>query len=214
MLPPAAQQQSPAPAPQPSTHGQPDLQAAAPAPAVIPVPAEPVVGAPPVTLPSVPGTAAKPSAEAAVVATPPPAPQKKVSIRISAPAAVKQGEQFAAEIFAADADGLTSAPLTVVFDPAFIEVITVSEGELFKNDGKSATFTYKIDNKAGQVSVNLLRDAASGGVKGGGRLFTMNVRAKSPGPASIGFIGVKLQSQGGKQLDATLYNAVVEVRKP
>jgi general secretion pathway protein D len=214
MLPPAAQQQSLAPVPQPSTLGPPDLQAAAPAPAVIPVPAEPVVDVPPVTLPSVPGTAAKPSVGAAVVAVPPAAPQKKVSIRVSAPAAVKQGEQFAAEIFAADADGLTSAPLTVVFDPVFIEVITVAEGELFKNDGKSATFTYKIDNKVGQVSVTLLRDAASGGVRGSGRLFTMNVRAKSPGAASIGFIGGKLQFQGGTQLDATLYNAVVEVRKP
>ena len=214
MMQPAAQQQPPAPVQQPSTGNQPDLQAAAPSPGTIPVPAESVVSVPPVTLPSVPLPAAKPSGEAAVIATPPPSPQNKVSIRISAPAAVKQGELFAADIFAADADGLASAPLTVVFDPVFIEVITVSEGELFKQDGKSATFTNKIDNKAGQVSVTLLRAVESGGVSGSGRLFTLNLRAKSPGPASIGFIGVKLQSQVGKQLDATLYNAVVEVRKP
>jgi hypothetical protein len=141
-------------------------------------------------------------------------PQKKVSIRLSAPAGVKTGDQFTAEIFATDAENRHAAPLTVVFDPAFLEALTVAEGDLFKNDGKAAQFTSKIDNAGGQISVNIRRDAGAEGVSGGGRLFTINFKAKSPGPASIGFIGVKLVSKAGKQLDATLYNAVVEVKKP
>jgi len=217
---------------------------AASAPATIPVPAEPVVTAPTAAAPTAAAptaaapTAAAPTAAAptaavspavvlpavvppaspvvapAVAPAPPPAPQKKVSIRVSAPAVVKQGEQFAAEIMAVDADSLATAPFTVVFDPAFLEVVTVAEGDLFNKDGKAATFTNKIDNQGGQVAVKLVRAVGAGGVVGGGRLLTMNFRAKAPGPASIGFIGVKLQSDSGKQLDAILYNAVVEVRKP
>lgn len=174
-----------------------------------PAATEPVVAPLPVTVPET-----KPVVTASPFQSPPPVPAKKVSIKVSAPSTVKLGEQFAAEVSATDADNLGSAPMTVVFDPVFLEAISVSEGELFNKDGKSANFTTRIDNQGGQVSVKIDRAAESAGVTGGGRLFTLNFRAKSPGPASIGFIGVKLLSKLGKQLDTTLYNAVVEVRKP
>lgn len=183
------------------------LPPAAALPQPLPPPADVPAGAP---LP-LPVPAAKP-AEAA--ATPPPAQFKKVMIRVAAPANVKPGEQFSADISASDADNLTSAPMTVVFDPAYLEVVSLAEGELFKSDGKTAAFASKIDNRGGQVTVELARDAASGGVSGAGRLFSMILRAKAPGPASIGFIGVKLQAANGRKVDATLYNAVVEVKKP
>jgi len=228
-VPPATQPQGhqpPPPVKQPSAQPLPPAQVQPPAPlekqavptaaapAAIPVPADTIVTEPPAASAPAVVPVVIPAVEPAVATAPPPAPQKKVSIRVSAPAVVKQGEQFAAEILATDADSLTSAPLTVVFDPAFLEVITVAEGDLFTKDGKAATFTNKIDNQAGQVTVKLLRAAEAGGVTGGGRLLTMKFRAKAPGPASIGFIGVKLQSQSGKQLDAILYNAIVEVKKP
>jgi general secretion pathway protein D len=145
--------------------------------------------------------------------TPPP-PVKKVSIRVSAPAVVKQNDTFSAEIMASDADALYSAPMTLVYDPSVLEILSVAEGDLFKMDGKPATFSEKVDNQGGRLTVKLSKGEDTGGVKGSGKLFSVVFKAKSSGPGSVGFVGVKLAGEGGKQIEATLYNSVVEIRKP
>jgi general secretion pathway protein D len=145
--------------------------------------------------------------------TPPP-PAKKVSIKVSAPAVVKQNDTFSAEIMASDADALYSAPMTLVYDPSVLEILSVAEGDLFKMDGKPATFSEKVDNLGGRLTVKLSKGEDTGGVKGSGKLFSVVFKAKSSGPGSVGFVGVKLVGEGGKQIEATLYNSVVEIRKP
>lgn len=162
-----------------------------------------------------PQVVSQPKSPLAELAAPVPPPQvSRVSIRVSAPSVVKQNQLFSADVLASEAENLFSAPLSVVFDPSILEIVSVLEGDLFKKDGKSAIFTNKIDNVAGVLTVKLARDAEVGGVSGAGKLFSVNFKAKSPGPASIGFIGVKLTGAAGKPIDSTPYNSVVEVKKP
>ena len=162
-----------------------------------------------------PPTVSLPKPPLAELSAPVPPPQvRRVSLRVSAPSVVKQNQQFTADVLASEADGLYSAPLIVVFDPSFLEIVSVTEGDLFKKDGKTATFTNKIDNVGGMLTVKLASDAEAGGVSGAGKLFSVNFKAKAPGPASIGFLGVKLTGVAGKPIDSTLYNTVVEVKKP
>lgn len=141
-------------------------------------------------------------------------PAKKVSLKVAAPATVKTGEQFTADIIAVDAQKLGTAPMTLVFDPDMLEVISVNEGELFSNDGKKSLFDGKIDSKKGNIVIKLAKEPDSLGITGGGRLFSAKFKAKAKGPASIGFIGVKLMGQGGVPVESIPYNAVVEVKQP
>jgi general secretion pathway protein D len=144
----------------------------------------------------------------------PPPQVRRVSVRVASPAVVKQGQQFTSDVMVSEAENLFAAPMTVVFDPSILEAVSVSEGDLFRKDGKNTLFTNTVDNQAGQILVKLARDPVAGGITGGGKLFSVSFKAKTPGPASIGFIGVKLVGQEGKPVDSTIYNTLVEVRQP
>src|SRR6185369_4153650 len=197
----------------------------APAPAVSPVPSQPLPATPivdskPVTdaQKAVPGgitpqTPIAPSPVPAVLPTPP-APVKRVSIKVSAPSVVKENETFTADIVASEVDALYMAPMTLVYAPAALEILSVTEGDLFKKDGKPAIFSEKFDNQEGKLNVKISKGEDTEGIAGAGKLFSVLFKAKSSGPASIGFIGVKLAGKGGKQIESTLYNSVVEIRKP
>ena len=175
------------------------VQNSAVPPVMQPVPEQPIVQQQPV---------------AAAAADVPPLPAKKVSLKVAAPASVKTGEQFAADIIAVDAQRLGTAPMILVFDPDMLEVVSVHEGELFSNDGKKSLFDSKVDGKKGNVVIKLAKEPDSLGITGGGRIFSVQFKAKAKGPASIGFIGVKLVSQGGVPVESIPYNAVVEVKQP
>lgn len=144
--------------------------------------------------------------------TPPPLPAKKVVIKVSAPTTVKQNEQFTVDILASDAENLISTPLSLIFDPSFLEAVSLKEGDFLSQGGRKTTFTSKIDNQTGRLTISNARDASGEGVTGAGKLFSATFKAKATGPASIGFVGVKLTAAGGKQLDSILYNAVVEIK--
>ena len=113
-----------------------------------------------------------------------------------------------------EANSLFSAPFKIVFDPALLEAVSVIEGDMFNKDGKPSNFSSKIDEAAGLLDVRFFKEADSPGVTGAGRLLTVNFKAKSTGPASIGFTGAKLTGQGYKPVESTPYNAVIEVRQP
>lgn len=181
---------------QPVPPGSAAASAAVPTPAVVPVPL-------PATAPAEP-----------LPAPPPQMPVSKVSLKVTAPAAVKMNEQFNADIMVTDAQNLFTTPLTVIYDPSVLEAVSVAEGDLLKQDGRKTLFTNKIDNQNGQLSVKISREDGAGGVFGVGNLLSIKFKAKAAGPASIGFVGVKLADANGKHLDSILYNAVVEIKSP
>lgn len=173
---------------------------------------EPVDSASATVRTQIPVQQTAPSAQAP--AEPPPVQAKRVSLRVSLPSTVKQNDNFTADVTASDAENLFNAPLNVVFDPAVIECLSVSEGDFFRRDDKNAVFSSNIDNVNGKLTLNISRKSVSPAVSGAGKLFSAEFKAKAVGPASVGFIGVKLSAADGKKIDAILYNAVIEVKKP
>jgi len=139
---------------------------------------------------------------------------KRVALSVSAPSVVKQNQQFTADIMVSQADNLFSAPFNVVYDSAFLEALAVTEGDLFKKDGKPSNFTNSIENASGTVNVRFFREANDGGISGSGKLFSISFKAKVQGVASIGFTGIKLTGQGYKPVESTPYNTVIEVKQP
>jgi len=202
--------------PAPAAPQQVDLQPAkVPSDQAQPVPpGSPTAAAPAPAVTTASPSPATPTAVPLPVPVPTPPPVSKVSLKVTAPGAVKVNEQFNADIVVADAQNLSTTPLTVIYDPSALEVVAVTEGDLLKQDGRKTLFTNKIDNQNGQVSVKISREDGAGGVFGVGNLLSIKFRAKAAGPASIGFVGVKLADANGKHLDSILYNAVVEIKSP
>lgn len=151
---------------------------------------------------------------APLVAPVPPPQSRRASLSVSAPAVVKQDQQFTADIMIAEANNLFSAPFKVVYDPALLEILSVAEGDIFNKDGKPSNFTAKIENASGILDARFFREKTSGGISGTGKLFSINFKAKTPGVASIGFTGIKLTGEGYKPVESTPYNTVIEVKLP
>jgi general secretion pathway protein D len=122
------------------------------------------------------------------------------------------GSTFTVQVVATDAANLANAPFTLVYDPLFLEFVGAAEGDLLKKDGKPASLKTSVDKENGQVAVTLGRAAGTGGVSGSGTLLTAQFRAKSKGPASLGFTGVNLTDAAGKRQEAVPYNTIVEVQ--
>jgi len=215
------------PKPEPQVQPQPVVPATSQLPPVVPV-TEPKTVADSSQQPLIPSVSqpANPPGTAALIvsqpippvtAPPPPVmpPQaRRVALSVSAPSVVKQNQQFTADIMVSQADNLFSAPLKVVYDAAFLEALSVTEGDIFNKDGKPSNFTNSIENSSGTVNARFFREADTGGVSGSGKLFSISFKAKEPGVASIGFTGIKLTGQGYKPVESTPYNTVIEVKKP
>lgn len=219
----APPQQPAAPAPKPAA---PQAQSAVPAPAQ---PAQPVpavqpqeVKPKPAELPGAQAVPAAPSAPAAAVPAPVPVPapapqpvrqpSERISLNIGAPATVKVGEQFMAEIKVSDVKSLVNAPFVLVYDPAFLEFQAAAEGDFLNKDGKPTTFKSTVDKATGQVTITSARQPGAGGVDGGGILLTASFKAKNRGPASLGFMSVKFTNAGGKIIETIPYNTVIEIK--
>ena len=114
------------------------------------------------------------------------APPGDVSMAWQAPARVKAGEQFAAELRLTSTSPLRGLPVVVGFDPKVLEVTGVQEGGYFKQGGGQSHFSQRVDQ--GQVFVDLVRQGPSGeadGVDGTGTAFTIIFRALKAGDAKI-----------------------------
>jgi general secretion pathway protein D len=122
------------------------------------------------------------------------------------------GEQFMAEIKVSDAKSLLNAPFVLVFDPAFLEFQAAAEGDFLNRDGKPTTFKTTVDKTTGQVTIISARQPGDAGIGGAGTLLTASFKAKSKGPASLGFMSVKFTDVGGKIIETIPYNTVIEIK--
>lgn len=147
--------------------------APASAPAVGPAPAS-TSAAPPATAPA---------------AAPSPAPGQVLSGPISVnwvgPAQVKVGEQFSAVLRVTSQGALRGLPLMVGFDPQSLQVVSVQEGEFFKQAGGRTSFSQRVDPAQGKVFVAAVRQGTSGadaGINGAGSVATVTFKAMKANP--------------------------------
>jgi general secretion pathway protein D len=141
----------------------------------------------------------------------PEGPPERISLNFTAPATAKQNEEFKIDIIASDAKDLLSSNFVLVYDPIFLEFVSITEGGLLKKDGKPTTFKYNVTKANGQVSINLSRPSDAKGVNGTGTLATAVLRAKNKGPGNISFMETKFTTSKGTPLETLPYTAVVEI---
>jgi general secretion pathway protein D len=116
------------------------------------------------------------------------APSNNVSLRWQAPGEVKAGDEFDVALMLNSAATLRGSPVRLAFDKAALQVITVTEGEYFRQGGAATSFSHSIDAAAGSVRAGVLR-TQSVGTPGQGVLVKLRVKALKPGTTSISVAG-------------------------
>lgn len=158
-----------------------------------------------VTVASVTGNAAIPSASATAISASQTAVTTSTSaavptgpIRISwqAPAEVKVGETFTVNLNLASNAPLRGAPLEIAFPVQAFEVVDVSEGTFFKQADGITSFTQAVNTDKGRIGVGVLRNDATGAT-GQAPVLTLKLKAKTAGPAELKLTSIKPISPSG-----------------
>jgi general secretion pathway protein D len=114
----------------------------------------------PVTTPALPPAAVTVSpVPAAAAATPTAAPR----FHWAGPASVKPGELLTLELQVDAPQGLNSLPLTMGYDPAVLQAVSVQEGDVLHKAGIPSLFGSRIDPQQGHIQATLARQQAAAG---------------------------------------------------
>lgn len=129
------------------------------------------------------------------------------------PAEVKQGEQFKL-LLKVKSDGvLRVLPLQAAFDPSVLQVVAISEGDFFKQDDGSSSFSSNVDATDGKFFISASRTAVMG-AQGEGVAAEVTLRALSPAKTDVKLLTVEPVSDGGKAAAALLPPAFSIVVSP
>lgn len=117
---------------------------------------------------------------APVAAGMPVAVSGNVGLAWEGPAQVKVGEQFSAVLNVNSQQALRGMPVLLSFDPQIVQVVSVQEGDFFKQGKAQTTFSQRVDPLLGKAFVALVRQNVSGsdtGTNGAGSLVSVTFKA-------------------------------------
>lgn len=142
----------------------------------------------------------------------PAAAAQKVVLSWVGPNQVKPGETFKLQL-RLKADGvLRSLPLQASFDPTALQVVEITEGNFFKQDDGTSSFSSNIDAKGGKFFVSASRTSANG-AQGEGVAAVVTLRALAAiAKSDIELLAVSPITDGGKTPSAPLpppYSVIV-----
>ena len=99
------------------------------------------------------------------------------------------GETVTFQILAEEVTNLMMSEIHLEYDPAMLEIMSVSQGSFFQN-GQNSIFLYEINTTAGAVQINTtLLDGDSPAVSGTGDLAEIQVKLLQAGSATLSFNG-------------------------
>ena len=109
---------------------------------------------------------------------------KTPSLSWEAPEQVRAGEQFSAVLRLSSHQPLRGLPLLLGFDTQTLQVVTVKEGEFFKQANGRTVFNQRVDASAGKIVVSVVRQSVSGrdpGINGAGGVVVVTFKALKAG---------------------------------
>ncbi len=111
-------------------------------------------------------------------------PAEPPGIKWSGPAETKVGDVVELKVNLNSGLALRGLPLEFSFSNDRLELTDVIEGEFFKQDGATTSFSKSGDGKDGKVRADVLRNQATG-VGGQGTVLTLRFKATAAGPAEV-----------------------------
>jgi len=136
-----------------------------PGPSAQPAPATPAA--------SQPATAAPATAGTASFGFDPPAIQQT------------KGATFTVNVLLNGAQNAYSVPLQVNYDPALLQVVNVSSGNLLSQDGQAVALVHRDDDSTGTLQITATRPPGVNGVSGQGTVVTLTFMAKAAGQGTL-----------------------------
>lgn len=98
-----------------------------------------------------------------------PPPVGSVQLSLDSPAQVQSGKPFTVKINLS-ANGLQNALLNMSYDPAQLQVVSVTEGDLLKKPDGKTQFMQQVQDKSGRINLGITRQ---GNVQGDGMLASV-----------------------------------------
>ena len=99
------------------------------------------------------------------------------------------GETVTFQIKAEEVTNLMMSEIHLEYDPAMLEIMSISQGSFFQN-GQNSIFLYEINAEIGAVQINTtLLDGDSPSVSGTGDLAEIQVKLLQSGSATVNFNG-------------------------
>lgn len=139
-------------------------------------------------------------------------PAARTAFQWSGPAAAEVGQTIEFKLQVDSTVEVRGVPVTVSFDPARLQLLQIDEGDFFKSDGASTSFSHTVDAKAGALRFGIIRKQASG-IAGKGILAVVRFKALAAGEARISVDSAQpAQMQGAAPLVQTDAGRTVQIK--
>lgn len=117
------------------------------------------------------------------------------------------------EVRVDNAKDLSSATLSIAFDPAVLTLKEVVEGDFMKKDGKNVSLVSSTPPSGGTVDVQINRVTDEKGISGSGTLFTLVFEGQRAGASSrVDFRNVRLLNPSRGPINADIFPGLINVR--
>lgn len=117
------------------------------------------------------------------------------------------------EVRVDNAKDLSSATLSVAFDPTVLTLKEVVEGDFMKKDGKNVSLVSSTPPSGGTVDVQINRVTDEKGISGSGILFTLVFEGQRAGASSrVDFRNVRLLNPSRGPMNADFFPGLINVR--
>ena len=124
------------------------------------------------------------------------------------------GDTFTFGVRAEDVFDLAGWQFDIVFDPAVLEAVDVSEGDFLKTDGGATFFqSGRIDNAAGKITGLKSARLSDSGVSGTGNVLQIKFKAKSHGETRLALGNFKFGSSTGEIIPAGPHEIFITVEQ-
>ena len=125
---------------------------------------------------------------------------------------IHAGDTFTLDIRAEDVTNLAGWQFDIVFDPAALEVIDMSEGDFLKvNSGTTSFHGGVIDNAAGTITGLSAERLGDQGVTGGGILLQVRLKAKPNGKTQLTLQNFQFDATTGETIPAEPHEITILV---
>ena len=110
------------------------------------------------------------------------------------------GGTFAVNVMLSNVENASSVPLRLIYDPARLEVVNVSNGGFLDQGDQIVALSHREDTSAGVMECTALRPRGSGGASGNGAVVTVTFLAKSAGASRLTVTDANVVHPDGQML--------------
>ena len=130
-----------------------------------------------------------PAAGPSTLTTSPPVPDS-TALKLAGLGEVKVGDVAEVQVLLNSSVALRGAPIEIAFPKERLQLLEAVEGDFFRRDGATTSFSRGGDGANGRVGVGVLRNPGTG-VAGQGTMLTLRFKALAAGEASISVVSAQ-----------------------